>query len=329
MKESIKFLPISLFGSVMGLCGFSVGMKHYAHVIENDGFKSIVMGLGVLLEVLAFVSFIALCVAYIAKMVMFFENVKAEWKNPVTKSFFGTFFIAILLLPLLIADYSLTLARIVWSIGAIGMACFAVYVVSTWIMNAHEVAHNTPAWIVPVVGTLDIPLAAWLFKDSVEIHYFSIAALSVGLFFAVPLVTLILSRIIFFQKLPEKLMPTLMILIAPFAVGFLAYHSQFPTVDNFSLGLYFIGIFVFLAVSGQLLNLSKCCVFRVSWWAVSFPLAALFNATVALAGSPLSQNTWLFSALAVVMFVICVVIFIWLVYRSVSGILQGELANLA
>ncbi len=55
--------------------------------------------------------------------------------------------------------YAPLLAQIIWFIGAIGMVAFAWIIVSRWMSHRQLVAHATPAWIVPVVGMLDLPLA--------------------------------------------------------------------------------------------------------------------------------------------------------------------------
>jgi tellurite resistance protein len=52
------------------------------------------------------------------------------------------------------------------------------------------------------------------------IHGVMVLGLAVGLFFTVPLFTLIFSRLVFEPPMPGPLQPTLMILAAPFAVGF-------------------------------------------------------------------------------------------------------------
>jgi tellurite resistance protein len=51
------------------------------------------------------------------------------------------------------------------------------------------------------------------------------------LFFAVPLFTLIFSRLLFEPPLPAALKPSLLILVAPFAVGYSTYTVIDPTRD--------------------------------------------------------------------------------------------------
>ena len=42
----------------------------------------------------------------------------------------------------------------------------------------------------------------------------------------------------------------------------------------FASALYMLTLFILVVLLRQLANLPRCCPFRISWWAVSFPLAA-------------------------------------------------------
>ena len=69
-------------------------------------------------------------------------------------------------------------------------------------------------------------------------------ALAVGLFFAVPLFTLIFSRLLFEPPLPDALKPSLLILVAPFAVGCSTYIVTVGHTDLFSDALFMLTLFL-------------------------------------------------------------------------------------
>jgi tellurite resistance protein len=73
-----------------------------------------------------------------------------------------------------------------------------------------------------------------------------------------------------------------MILMSPFGVAFLAYHTITGESDLFATGLYDFGIFLFCILSYKLYNRKKT--FSYTWWAIGFPLAALTNAGLIYAG---------------------------------------------
>lgn len=317
-KSYFSYLPVSLFGSIMGLSGFSIGLNSAVDLYNISPLFGSVM------TIFTLICFTALIIAYSIKIFTSRQSFIDEFQNPVTKSFFGTIGISFLLIPLLFNDTFLPLGFFFWIIGVVFMLVFAWYMVNFWVQNTHEQAHITPAWIVPVVGTLDIPLASHLF--GIDSYFLNIFALSVGLFFTLPIITLILSRVIFFQKLPEKLMPTLMILVAPFSVGFLAYINSVGSLDYFAMALYSLGFFIFLTLIPQLFNIAQCCPFRVTWWAISFPLAALLNATLKMA--QMLDNT-LFYYLGAVMLTTFSGIFIWLIGTTLKAIFTKKLQTIS
>ncbi|PAF43838.1 SLAC1 anion channel family protein [Helicobacter sp. 11S03491-1] len=319
-KGYFSYLPISLFGSVMGLSGLSVAWELASQLYGITLIVSQVVGW------IAILAFVILAIAYGLKIITNFDSFCSEFKNPILKGFFGTFIISLLLLPMVIYHYSPLIAMIMWIIGVILMLLFAWHMVSFWICSKQEQGHVTPAWIIPVVGTLDIPLASHLFGFYQRVYYLNVLALCIGLFFALPIITLILSRILLVDKLPNKLMPTLMILVAPFSVGFSAYLNIVGEIDLFALSLFFLGLFIFLVLLPQYMTIIKCCPFRITWWAVSFPLSALGVSMLRVVkefDSPYLHFLVLSYLIVFTLLMLC------LITRTLKGIFNGELRELS
>ena len=313
------YLPIGLFASVMGLTGLSVAWRLASAHFGLPEWPA------TLFAVLATLDFLALTIAYALKAVTATETVRNEFKHPIAGNLFGTFFISLLLLPILIAPVSLVTARIVWVIGAVGMIVFAWAIVSRWLSERQQAAHATPAWIVPVVGVLDVPLAlpSLGLPDLQGVAVFSLA---VGLFFAVPLFALIFSRLMFEQPLPDALKPALMIMVAPFAVGYSAYQVVAGQNDLFAEALYGLTLFILAVLLGQMRYLAKCCPFRVAWWAVSFPLAASTTAALRFA----TANPSLFTnSVAIALLGLTTLTILGLLGRTLFGVARGELRTLS
>jgi tellurite resistance protein len=102
---------------------------------------------------------------------------------------------------------------------------------------------------------------------------------SIGMVFWLTLLTIIFYRVLFHRPIPDKLMPTLFILIAPPAVGFIAYLKLTGALDSFARTLYFVALFFTLLLLTQLGRFAKLR-FYLSWWAYSFPLAAVTIASL-------------------------------------------------
>jgi tellurite resistance protein len=318
-RPQLDYLPVGLFGSVMGLTGLSVAWQLAQARYGAPGWLALAFGIA------AVAAFVAVLAGYTVKLVTALDAVRAEFRHPIAGNLYGTVLISLLLLPIVIAPYSLVLARVLWIVGAVGMVLFAWLVVSRWMSDRQQVAHATPAWVIPVVGLLDIPLALPVLGLP-PLHGLMVFALAVGLFFAVPLFTLIFSRLLFEPPLPDALKPSLLILVAPFAVGFSTYRLTTGQIDLFAEALFMLTLFVLAVLLGQLRNLPLCCPFRVSWWAVSFPLAATSTAALRFAAAKPGPLT---DAIALALLALATVVITGLLGRTLFGILRGELRTLS
>lgn len=317
-EGKLTYLPVALFGSVMGLTGLSSAWK-LAH--DLYGVPSWV---GRIIGVVAILAFVLMSAGYALKATTGFQAVKAEFEHPVAGNLFGTLFISLLLIPIPVADYSLKLAQGIWMVGTFGMIVFAWVIVSRWLGRRQQPTHATPAWIVPVVGLIDIPLAvpALNMQGLDELLMFSLA---LGLFFAIPLFTLVMSRLMFEEPLGTALQASLMILLAPFAVGFSAYVTVVGTVDRFASALYMLTVFLLTVLAGRLRHLATSCPFRLSWWAVSFPLAAASVCALRYAASTPNLFT---HGVAIVLLIGVTALLLAMAFRTLRGALRGELKSL-
>jgi len=175
------------------------------------------------------------------------------------------------------------------------------------------------------VGLLNVPLAVPVL-DLPPMHGVMIFGLAVGLFFAIPLFTVIFSRLVFESPMPDAMLPSLLILIAPFAVGFSAYAVTIGQVDLFVQSLFTLSLFILCVLLGRLRQPLVCCPFRVSWWAVSFPLAATSIAALRFAAADSSAVA---DIIALALLALATTIIAALMIRTLAGIARGELRALS
>jgi tellurite resistance protein len=319
VKTRLEYLPVGLFGSAMGLTGLSVAWRLAHNDFGAPSWVALAIGY------IAIAAFIVLLGGYGVKLVTAFDAVRSEFRHPIAGNLFGTIFISALLLPIVLAPLSLPVARVLWVAGAVGMLLFAWIIMNRWMSDRQQVAHATPAWIIPLVGMLDIPLALPELGLP-PMHGLMVFSLAVGLFFAVPIFTLILSRLFFEPPMPDALKPTLMILLAPFAVGYSTYTTTTGQTDIFAASLYMLTLFLLAVLVGLLRDLLKCCPFRISWWAVSFPLAAASIATLRFAETAPDA---LVNAIALIVLALATVVIAGLFLRTLIGLAKGELRTLS
>jgi tellurite resistance protein len=266
MKQ-LAFLPVGLFGAVMGLSGLCIAWR-LAH-----GLFGAPQWIGEAIGALAFVAFVILALAYLAKFVRYPSRVASEWRNPVIGPLFATMFISCLLLARVILPYAELPAEAMWILGAVPTSAFTVVSVYRWIHHKTEIDHASPSWFVPVVGDLNIP-SAGMFEGHASVHEFYLYCVAVGLVFAIVLFTLVFARLVFRPALADALQPTLAILTAPFGVGFLGYTRTIG-IDLLATILFYGGVFVLIVLTPILLRQAMTRPFHVSWWAIGFPFAAL------------------------------------------------------
>jgi tellurite resistance protein len=265
-ESGLKYLPISLFAAVMGFAGLAIATKKLEEMFELPTIGSTA------LLVISIAMWLAVFTAYALKALRYPEAVIEELNHPVRLSFFPTASIGLLLIAIPMVEINELMANLIWWIGALGQLGLMLLILDRWIHREHfKVEHNSPAWFIPVVGNLLVPLAG-VELGYVALSYFFFA---IGIFLWLPLLAISLNRAFFFPAIPKKLLPTLFILIAPPAVGFLAWvRLQQNEIDDFAVLMYFFGLFTTLMLVSQakrFMNLD----FGLSWWAFTFPLTAM------------------------------------------------------
>lgn len=267
----LKNFPISFFAMVMGLGGLTIATQKIAHIMNLELYY---LNLGLLLFTGALFAFLLL--VYLTKFIKYKEALIWEFNHPIRLNFFPTISISFILMAIASLKYSPATAEVFWVIGSVLHLILLLTIVSMWIQQTKfDIKHNNPAWFIPAVGNILVPIAG------VKLGYMQISwfFFSIGIIFWIVLLAIFFNRIIFHNPLPQKLMPTLFILIAPPAVGFISYFQLTGSFDAFAKILYFFGVFMFLLLIVQFRLFNKIKFF-LSWWAYSFPIAALTISTV-------------------------------------------------
>lgn len=315
-RASIEHLPVNLFGAVMGLAGLSLAWRLAASAFGASTMVAAVIG------ALACAVFAALMLAYLLKWLRHPETVAAEFRHPVIGNFYGTITISMLLVSSVLGSYSALLQQATWTIGTILTLLLSFASVSRLLKGNVDADHAVPAWLIPGVATLDIAVSggslpmAWA-------HEVNLFAASAGTVIAIVFFTMIFARLVHKAPLAKAMLPSMMILIGPFEVGFLAYVNVYNSVDGFAGLLFYFGLFLFVVVAWIMLRSSPS--FSPGWWVISFPMAALANAALkydlARAASPLH---YLAGAILALVTLTVLVLFVRTLHLLANGrLLQG------
>ena len=300
--------PVGLFASVMGLAGLSIAWR----LAAREG-APVWIGDG--LAVLAWLAFVLLAGLQLRRIWTDRPAWLTELRQPATAPFLGTFWISLLLLPMLLPAG--LPARAMWLAGVAGMLVCAWRNFLQWTAGAQEEGQVSAAWLIPVVGLLDIPLAFPLLGPPAlaEVVLFALAA---GFVLAIPVFALVFARLVL---RPPAAPPTLLILLAPFAVGFSAYVTMAGAVDALARALFYLDLFLLAVLLPRTWTLLRGQPFRLNWWALSFPLAA---SAVAAQRYALAMHTLFGRVVAPLLLALATVAIAALLWRSLRGLLRGE-----
>ena len=258
---------------IMGLSGFSIAWSRAEHILDLP------FAVSPFLLSATIALFIGVTIVYLLKILRYPAAVRAEIDHPVKIAFLPTFSISMILMSIALLNGAPAISFWLWTGGTVLHLLFTLYILSSWVhQNRYEIKHLNPAWFIPVVGNILVPIAG-IHHAPVEVSWFFF---SIGLFFWPILTGIIFNRLIFHQSLPERFLPTLFIFIAPPSVGLLSWYNLTGTTGQFGLILYFVAVFFFLLMLVQVRYFIKISFF-LSWWAYSFPVAALTIATLLMA----------------------------------------------
>jgi len=290
-KRSLEYMPIQLFAMIMGLSGFAIMLAKAYHLL---GFPYWIY------EVILFVDctlFLVIFTGYMMKLLIYTEAVKKEFNHPVKSSFMATISISFLLLSIAFYDYNPLISILLWYIGAPLQLVLTLIIIKYWIRNELKVVHSNPAWFIPIVGNVLVPIIG-VEAAPIAISLFFFAT---GIFFWIVLFIIMMYRLLFHFPLAKKLIPTFFIFIAPPSVGFISYFKITDgSVDMLSMCLYSVALFILFLLL-FMVRMYDVKEFFISWWAYTFPLTAISIATLTLHMAFHSTVTYIGSILMIIL----------------------------
>ena len=319
----LKFLMPGWFSVVMGLCGLSLAW-HSAQRVFGD----MADGVALVVAVVAVLVFLVLLVASVVRAVRYPVALTEDLRHPARHAFVAALPVALLLL----AAVGVALLgphpgwHVLWWLGALTQLWATVWVLGRWLAPATpgQGPGNTGLWpavtpvlLIPVVGNVVVPLAGLPLGHAV----WSAAQMGIGVFFWPIVLTLVLARRMAHSPLPERLLPSWFITLAPPSVigGVLVQWQAPPAL---ALALWGVALFFLL----WLLPIAKRIAsqpFGLVYWALSFPLAALAALTLRV-GDLYPQATGLQTG-GVLLLAVSSMVILWLGFATVRGLRDGTL----
>lgn len=269
-EKGLRYFPIVLFASVMGVAGLAISLRLIENIYEFSHMISTIVA------ALATVMFLINIGILIYRWIKFKEDVKVDFNHPVRMNFFGAISISLFLLGMLYYDYNESLSFIVWLTGAIVQFVLTLAVLSNLIWKLEfKLPQFNPTWFIPMVGNIVAPLSGvYHVAPWVNWTFFSI-----GVLFSIIYFTIFMNRIFFQDAPPAPLLPSFFILLAPPGIGFVSYVRLAGDLDIFAYILFGVAFYLGLLFLYQIRRFLSGPFF-LSWWAFLFPSAAVTNATI-------------------------------------------------
>lgn len=312
-KSKIQYFPVMMFAIIMGFGGLTLDYKKAADVLSIPP---------LFYQILCVVVVILACIIagiYVLKILNYPQSVFDEFNHPIKVNFFATISMSTLLLANIFRDYE-TAALMMFLLGAGFQTFIAFYAISYWLNRNIEMAHSNPAWFIPVVGNLLVPTAGADFTDYYALMFF----FSLGIFFWIILTAILFNRIIFHGMLAQKFLPTLAIFIAPPAVAMLSYlRINGGSFDDFATFLLNVAIIFAILLFALARNFYKIKFF-ISWWAFTFPFAAL---TLALITAYEKTQYPMFCLMGYLAIVLTTSIVLLVSLKTIQALVRGEICN--
>ena len=293
MNVKVKDFAPSWFASVMGTGALALVSKAYSSRLPAlSGFAEFLVYLNTLL-------FFVLLVPWLLRWVRYTENALSDLKHPVVCHFYGTIAVAMLVLS---ADYlvilkKITIAKAFWIPGAVLTIFFALLIPYLMFVEKEiDLKSVTPAWFIPPVGLIVIPMSGAALISSFSgtareiayaVNYFAWGA---GFFLYLGLFAIVFYRFIRHEPMPCGMAPAVWINLGPIGAGTstlyaLVKASEFLTVKEpflaFGLILWGFGVWwLAMAIIMTLYYIRKLNLpYSLAWWAFIFPLGAYVGAT--------------------------------------------------
>lgn len=276
-------MPAPLFGAALGLTGLSLAWQRAVDmaILPADGVPDVLMTLAGMVSLLIFAG-------YSLKLATRRDAVRADMLHAARFTSLGAAPMTLMLLPAGVLPYFSRPPAgldLIWLFGALAHLGLAGWLLGRWMRVRPALCDVTPAWFVPLVG---MAVAA---SAGGDLGY---GALATGITLAgaiawIALLPFVIGRLVAGPALPDDLVPTICVLVAPPALvalglgsldlGSLADHTRDTTLlaaAFFYVSCAFL-VPVTIVIARRFKDI-KALGYTHGWWSATFPFAALASA---------------------------------------------------
>lgn len=266
----LAHLPLPLFAAPMGLGGLGLAWREAGHVL---GAPTLV---GELLLALAGAVWLLIAGLHLVRAMRHPEALSGDLKHPIRSAFVGAVTIGLMIVAGGFIPYARGVASGLWLAAVVVHLGIGVWTVRGLLTAPREAATLTPPLLIPLVGNILAPVIG------AKLGYteLSWALFGLGALLWVLIQPSIINRIATGPTMPDRLKPTLAILLAPPAVGSIALANLTQGFGAGPSAIYGLAAFVAVVLL-TIVPIFRRVPFAMSWWGYTFPSAAFSVATSA------------------------------------------------
>ena len=307
----LKFLGPQWFAVVMGWGGLSLAWLRVKGLIDPAIAGAVAAGSATI----AVVVYLLILLLSLIRAIRYREALLEDLSHPVRHAFVGAFPVSTIVI---CASLGALLPgqdwiRLLFVLAAAFQLAVTVWVVSGWFRSGFRWPAATPVLMIPIVGNVLVPIAG----IPLGFEKLSWAYLGLGMLMWPVVLMLILARTAVLP-MPDRLLPSWFITIAPPAVSGVALAvAGAPTwTVNVMAGMAAFFVLCAFTVAARMRKLE----FGMPFWAMSFPSAA-FSAIISTLAQETPEATW---GAQVLVWVVTGLI-LWLSAMTLRGLFTGSL----
>lgn len=331
-SSKLQFFPVMFFASGMGIGGAGLVLQKITKVFDMSTFFHVIAGI---VDVLSALVLVTVTVVYLRKVKNYWPEVKKELFHPMRINFFAALAISTLIVQMLLESLHVPFGVLVvmFYFAALFQLFFSLHVIRYWFAAEIKQKMASPAWFVPIVGNIIVPVAASKLNAisagtvpyEISIFYFSM-----GSFFWIILAATLFNRLVFGESLPPKFVPTLFIFIAPPSIFGVSVTSLFEgmfdphtlyviATISFNVALFFALLMIIFTPTFFRQK------FAMSWWAYTFPMAAFSLCALELYHM---EHSHFYECVGIIGAILTILIVATVAVRTLIGIRHTEICIL-
>jgi tellurite resistance protein len=265
-RSTAMRIPLNTFAIGFGLAGLA---DAWTAAVESLGLPSL---LGQSFWLVTIIAFVWLLVAHTVRGARSSDSLASQLRHPAQ----GPIAALVPITGMLIADDLLEFAPVVgvalFVVSLVFSAGFAAWIIGTWLQDGLMLESVHGGYLLPTVAAGFV--AAWV-ASRAGLPLLGWGLFGVGAFFWVIMTTLLVIRLAFRPSLPDPLVPTMAILVAPPGVAGVAWFTlSGPQASPVAAMLAGLGV-ILLLVQFTLVRTYLRLKFSLGFWSFTFPAAAI------------------------------------------------------